>query len=83
MSRENATPDLVLATRFVLREIAQILENYPKAVITGGSVPYLLIPQENEPHEGTVDIDIVLDLDQPGADEVFTLHEILERNLFQ
>ena len=29
-----------------------------------------------------MDIDIVLDLDQPGADEFYTLHEILERRLF-
>lgn len=83
MSRENATPGLIAATRIVLGEIAEILETYPKAVIAGGSVPYLIIPQEAEPHEGTVDIDIVLDLDQPAADDVYTLHEILERRLFQ
>jgi len=73
---------MIAATRIVLGEIPEILEAYPKAVIAGGLVPYLLIPQEIEPHEGTVDIDIVLDLDQPGADEFYTLHEILERRLF-
>lgn len=82
MSRENATPGMIAATRIVLGEIAEILEKYPKAVVAGGFVPYLLIPQELEPHEGTVDIDIVLDLDQPGADDVYTLHEILERRMF-
>jgi len=83
MSRENATPGLIAATRIVLKEIAEILEPYPKAVIAGGTVPYLLIPQDKEPHEGTVDIDIVLDLNQPGADQTLTLHEVLERHLFQ
>ncbi len=83
MSRENATPALITATRAALREIAEILEPYLKAVIAGGTVPYLLIPQDNEPHEGTVDIDIVLDLNQPGADQSLTLHEVLERHLFQ
>jgi Nucleotidyl transferase AbiEii toxin, Type IV TA system len=83
MSRENATPGLIAATRLVLGEIAKILETYPRAVIAGGSVPYLLIPQDIEPHEGTVDIDVVLDIDQPAADEVYTLHELLERRLFQ
>ena len=83
MSRDNATPGLLTAARTVLREIADILQNYPKAVIVGGSVPYLIIPQEMEPHEGTVDIDIVFDLDQPSADDVYTLHEIFERRLFQ
>ena len=82
MSREHATPGPIAATRLVLGEIAEILETYPRAVIAGGSVPYLLIPQDIEPHEGTVDIDVVLDLKQPGADEVYTLHEILERRLF-
>ncbi len=66
----------------MLGEIAEILETYPRAVIAGGTVPYLLIPQHVEPHEGTVEIDVVLDLDQPGADDVYTLHEILERRLF-
>ena len=46
-------------------------------------MPYLLVPQEVTPHEGTVDIDIVLDLNQPGADETLTLHDVLERRLFQ
>lgn len=82
MSRENASSGLIAATRIVLGEIAEILEAYPRAVIAGGSVPYLLIPQDIEPHEGTVDIDVILDLKQPGADEVYTLHEILERRLF-
>jgi hypothetical protein len=58
----DATPGLIAATRIVLSEIAEILSPYPRAVIAGGTVPYLLIPQENDPHEGTVDIDIVLDL---------------------
>jgi hypothetical protein len=83
MSRTHAAPGLISATKIVLGEIAEILESYPKAVIAGGTVPYLLIPQDAEPHEGTVDIDIVLDLQQPGADEVLTLHEILQQRLFQ
>lgn len=83
MSREDATPGLIAAARTVLGEIAEVLQNYPRAVVVGGSVPYLIIPQEMEPHEGTVDIDIVLDLDQPAADDVYSLHEILERRLFQ
>ena len=82
MNRRSTEPDLISATRIILSEIAEILETYPLAVIAGGTVPYLLIPQHYEPHEGTVDIDIVLDLKQPGADEVFTLHEVLERRLF-
>lgn len=82
MNRETASSGLVTATRKVLGEIAEILEIFPRAVVVGGSVPYLLIPQDLESHEGTVDIDIVFDIKQPGADPVLTLHEMLERRLF-
>lgn len=82
MSRENATTGLVEATRIALLEIAEILEPYTEAVIVGGTVPFLLVPQTVEAHEGTVDIDIVLALDQRGANDVYTLHETLERRLF-
>ncbi len=83
MRREEATPGLIDAVRVVLAKIAEVLEAFPAAVIVGGTVPYLLIPQDIEPHEGTVDIDVVLALDQLGANDVFTLHEMLERKLFQ
>ena len=82
MSRETAQLGLIKASRIVLGELAEILESYPRAVIAGGFVPYLLIPQDVEPHEGTVDIDLVLDLDQPGSDSVYTLHEVFDRRLF-
>ncbi len=83
MSRDNAPSGLITATRIVLSEIAEILGPYPRAVIAGGTVPYLLIPQDHDPHEGTVDIDVVFDLDQPGASDVLTLHAQLEQRLFQ
>jgi hypothetical protein len=82
LSREEISASLILASKLVLGELAAILENCPGAVLIGGSVPSLLIPQDVEPHEGTVDIDVVLDLDQPGIDADLTLHEMLERALF-
>lgn len=83
MTRRELGPGLAMAIRQVLEELAVILESYPAAVVVGGTVPFLTTPQEREPHEGTVDIDVVLDLEQPGADPVLTLHEVLERRLFQ
>lgn len=83
MSRDQAAPGLIAATRLALQEVAEILESYPHAVIAGGTVPFLLIPQDNDPHEGTVDIDIVLDLNQPGADTSMTLNDVLMQRLFQ
>jgi hypothetical protein len=83
MSREQANPRLISATRTVLIELAEIFESYPEAVIVGGFVPYLLIPHSIEAHEGTVDIDVVLDPTYHSEDRELTLHDLLERQLFQ
>lgn len=82
MSREEATPAIVDAAREALAEIASILEDYQQVVIIGGNVPYLAIPQDEDPHEGTVDIDMVFARPQPRNDEVMTFHEVLMRRNF-
>ena len=76
-------PESVQAVvRRTLSIVAEIFGNHPGAVVVGGSVPFLLIPQANDPHEGTVDIDMVLSRDFEGADPVLSIHEQLERQLF-
>lgn len=83
MSRDHLSKNQMEATRLALSEIAEILDSATGAVIVGGTVPYLLIPQDEAPHEGTVDIDIVLSADAPASDDVFTFHEKFERRLYQ
>jgi hypothetical protein len=61
MRRDEADSLQFEATQLVLIEVAEILEKFDGAVIAGGTVPFLLIPQEIEPHEGTIDVDVVTD----------------------
>ncbi|HEY3780703.1 MAG TPA: nucleotidyl transferase AbiEii/AbiGii toxin family protein [Fimbriimonadaceae bacterium] len=82
MRREEADSLQFAATYKALAEVAEILDDFDGAVIAGGTVPFLLVPQEEEPHEGTVDIDVVLDAVNLRGGSELTLHEILERRLF-
>jgi len=82
MKRDQADSFQLAATYVALEEIAEVLEEFEGAVIVGGTVPFLLIPQDEEPHEGTVDIDVVVDTNRLRSDSELTLHEVLERRLF-
>ena len=83
MTRKDASPDRLDGTKSLLGEVAEIFEEYEGAVIVGGNVPYLLIPQDTELHEGTLDIDVVVDPERLRGDPETTLHETLTRRLFQ
>lgn len=53
---------MVKAARLVLLELADLLEGErDKIVFVGGTACALLFPQESDPHEGTIDVDIALD----------------------
>jgi hypothetical protein len=82
MSREDVSSEKTSALMQVLSELADLFDLAEGAVVVGGTVPFLLIPQASEPHEGTVDVDIVLDRKKKGFDDVYTLHELLERNSY-
>lgn len=82
MTRDEADALQLEATYIALTEVAEILESFDGVVIAGGTVPFLLVPQSEEPHEGTVDVDVVIDADQLRSDSELTLHDTLERHLF-
>lgn len=71
------------ASQIVFARLASILESKLAAVIIGGHVPSLLIPDASSPHRATHDIDLVLDLHGPQLDDTTTLHDALLQNLFQ
>jgi len=53
---------MIAATRQVLLELASILEDErDKIVVVGGTACALLFPQDTDPHEGTIDVDVALD----------------------
>jgi len=63
----------------VLLEIGQVLGAYRnRFVVIGGSVPWLLFPQAQPPHIGTLDVDLSLDAEALGDGEYKGLVEMLE-----
>lgn len=70
---------MVTAARQVLLELACILEeDLDKIVFVGGTACALLFPQDTDPHEGTIDVDVALN---PMALEDTVLYT-LEEKLF-
>jgi hypothetical protein len=67
------------ATYSVLLEIGQVLGAYrDRFVVIGGSVPWLLFPDAQPAHVGTLDVDLSLDAEALGDGEYKTLVELLE-----
>jgi hypothetical protein len=83
-TRDSYQPQMVAAARQVLLELAFLLEDERDHVVfVGGTACALLFPQEIDPHEGTIDVDIALDpvrLAEYGTD---TLEEKLIYANFQ
>jgi len=66
------------AVKSVLVEIGQILGSFQgKFAIIGGSVPWLLLDNEEMPHVGTLDVDLGLDAEALGDGEYARLVETL------
>lgn len=61
-TRESYQPQMIVAARQVLLELAHLLEDERDSVVfVGGTACALLFPQETDPHEGTIDVDVALD----------------------
>ena len=68
------------AVRSVLIEIGQILGSYRgKFAVIGGAVPWLLLPNSDMPHVGTLDVDLCLDAEALSDGEYAPLVESLLR----
>jgi hypothetical protein len=67
------------AVKSVLLEIGQVLGSFKgKFAVVGGGVPWLLLDNEDMPHVGTVDVDLVLDAEALGDGEYVTLVEAMK-----
>lgn len=72
---DEVTANAVLS---VLLEIGQVLGAFKdRFVVIGGSVPWLLLPQSDPAHLGTLDIDLSLDAEALGDGDYKTLVEAL------
>ena len=61
-TRDYYQPRMIAAARQVLLELAELFKDERgKIVFVGGTACALLFPQENDLHEGTIDVDIALD----------------------
>jgi hypothetical protein len=68
----------------VLLEMGQVLGAYrDRFVVIGGSVPWLLFPQAQPPHIGTLDVDLSLDAEALGDGDYKGLVETLEDSGYQ
>ena len=53
----------ILAARRVLVDVAQVLGSFVDCfVVVGGWVPDLLLPGADEPHSGSIDVDLALNI---------------------
>lgn len=74
----------VKAVRSVLVELAQVLGVWRlKFVVVGGAVPWLLLPDADPGHVGTLDIDLDLDPEALSDGEYATLVGTLEKNGYE
>ena len=64
--KEEYEPRQVQAARRVLMDIGQVLASFTDCiVVVGGWTPDLLLPPEtNEPHIGSIDVDLALDVEK-------------------
>lgn len=68
----------------VMIELGQILGSYrEKFVIVGGAVPWLLMPNVNPAHIGTLDIDLNLSPEALSEGEYASLIETLEKSNYE
>jgi hypothetical protein len=78
VKRRDYLEELVEAARSVLLEIIHLLGEYrDDIVVVGGWVPELLLPQADEKHIGSVDVDLALDHRSMGEAGYKTILELL------
>ena len=67
------------AVRSVLLELGQVLGAYrDRFVVIGGAVPWILLPDADPPHVGTLDVDLSLDAEALVDQEYTLLVQALE-----
>ncbi|WP_430427676.1 hypothetical protein [Parasphingorhabdus sp.] len=73
------------AVKSVIVELGQILGSYKgKFAIIGGSVPWLLLDQQEMPHVGTIDVDLGLDpVALAGGEYSLLVEELLGQGYLQ
>jgi hypothetical protein len=83
-SRHDYEPHVIQAARRVLLELAKIFEDeLDHIVFVGGTACALLFSQETDPHEETIDVDVVLNPAGLADETGDTLEDKLNHALYQ
>jgi hypothetical protein len=78
VTRRDYGEEAVAAARSVLVEINHLLGSYRQYIaVIGGWVPALVIPQEDERHVGSIDVDLAIDHKQITEARYRTMLELL------
>ncbi len=78
VTRVDYSEQAVAAAHSVLLELVHLLGEYRDSIVLiGGMVPRLLIPQAEEAHIGTLDVDLALDHRRFEEAGYRTVHELL------
>ena len=81
--RDDYSPRQVGAARRVLVDLGQVLAAFEDClVVVGGWVPDLLLEQADEPHVGSIDVDLALDADKLADGRYADLLKLLNDDLF-
>ncbi|OGS38294.1 MAG: hypothetical protein A2551_08230 [Elusimicrobia bacterium RIFOXYD2_FULL_34_30] len=85
VTKSDYTEQEVQSCYSVLIELMTILGEFRRnIVVVGGTVPFLLFPDSNEKHIGTIDIDIAFNFKKIGTDTYSTILKILkEKGYYQ
>jgi hypothetical protein len=76
--RDDYSPRQIEAARRVLVDMGQVLAAFEDCVvIIGGWVPDLLLANAEEPHIGSIDVDIALDVKKLGGDRYASMLQML------
>ena len=78
MTRSDYTPREVEACKSVIIEVVQMFgEIKDDIVIIGGWIPALLLPQQTDPHIGSLDLDLALDFEKIPNDTYLSILDSL------
>ena len=80
VTRRDYTAEGVEAARSVLIELVHLLGEYKDdMVLIGGWVPEVLLPRNNSPHVGSMDVDIALNHQKIQEEGYKRIEDLLQR----
>lgn len=84
VTRDDYSSEELVACKSVLIELIHLLGDFKNEIaIVGGWVPQLLLPSADEPHVGTLDVDVALDFNSISDETYKSLLRLLTEHGYQ